>query len=299
MRLITAPLVAFAAMAPLSSPTAAQSTPVAPRDGVTIDLLDPDLSRWEVWMGVPHETVEGLPAGTYQSDNVHRGEPMGLGNDPKRVFTVIDEDGTPVLYITGEVYGGLTTLESFSDYHLSMDFKWGDQKWEPRLDKKRDSGLLYHCYGDHGAFWRVWKSCLEYQIQEKDMGDFIGLAGPTALVRGHLEDGKLKKYDPTADTLHRTGGYTQASHEPDYPNGQWNHLELYVLGDRAVHLVNGEVVMVLIDARDGDGNPLTEGQIQLQSEAAECYYKNIRLTPITAEDLPAEVAEVMLNVRTD
>ncbi|MEM9253301.1 MAG: DUF1080 domain-containing protein [Planctomycetota bacterium] len=298
MQLIKASLLAglfLVAISPLTSAALAQTAPAA-TPGETIELLDPDLTRWEIWMGVPHETVEGLPAGTYQSDNVHKGTPMGLGNDPKQVFTMIEEDGTPVLYVTGEIYGGITTLESFGDYHLSMDFKWGDKKWAPRLNAKRDSGLLYHCYGDHGAFWKTWKACLEFQIQEKDFGDFIGLAGPTALVRGTKEDGKIKKYDPTADTLHRTGGYTQASHEPDKPNGEWNRLDLYVLGDRAVHMVNGEIVMVLIDARDGDGNPLTEGQIQLQSEAAECYYKNIRLTPITAADLPPEVAELIVGI---
>ena len=52
-----------------------------------------------------------------------------------------------------------------------------------------------------------------------------------------------------------------------------------MVGNDAVHVVNGEVVMVVQDAVDGDGQPLTAGQIQLQSEAAECFYKGLRLTP--------------------
>ena len=152
-----------------------------------IDLLDADLSQWEVWLGVPHETVTGLPAGTYQSDNVRKGEPLGLDNDPKGVFSVTDGPDGPVLHITGEIYGGLTTRTSFADYHLTMQFRWGDRKWEPRLEDKRDSGLLYHCYGDHGAFWKTWMSCLEFQVQEADLGDFIPLAGPSALVRGERQ----------------------------------------------------------------------------------------------------------------
>ncbi|MEM6394308.1 MAG: DUF1080 domain-containing protein [Planctomycetota bacterium] len=260
----------------------------------TIELFDAELSQWEIWMGVPHETVQGLPEGTYQSGNVHAGTPMGLNNDVKGVFTMIEEDGEPVLKITGEIYGGLTTNASFADYHLSVMFRWGDQKWEPRLNKKRDSGLLYHCYGKHGAFWKTWKACLEFQVQETDLGDFIPLAGPKARMRGTLINGKWLRYDPNSDTVHVAGGYTSASAEPDAPHGQWNHLELYVLGDRAVHVVNGQVVMVLFDAIDGKGQPLTSGQIQIQSEAAECYYKAMRLTPIHAESLPPQIAAVLV-----
>ncbi|MEM6551561.1 MAG: DUF1080 domain-containing protein [Planctomycetota bacterium] len=265
-----------------------------PQPPGTIELLDVELSQWETWMGVPHETVQGLPAGTYQSSNVHAGTPMGLNNDVKGVFTMIEEDGQPVLKITGEIYGGLTTKASFSDYHLSVMFRWGEKKWEPRLDKKRDSGLLYHCYGKHGAFWKTWKACLEFQVQETDLGDFIPLAGPKARMRGTLVNGKWLRYDPNSDTVHLAEGYTSASAEPDAPHGQWNHLELYVLGDRAVHVVNGQVVMVLTDAIDGNGQPLTSGKIQIQSEAAECYYKDMRLTPIDTAALPPEIAAVLV-----
>jgi hypothetical protein len=49
-----------------------------------------------------------------------------------------------------------------------------------------------------------------------------------------------------------------------------------------IHLVNGHVVMVVEDATKPDGTDLRKGYIQLQSEAAECYYKNFVLTPIRA-----------------
>ena len=32
------------------------------------DLLDPQLSQCELWMGVPHTSVKGLPEGTPQND---------------------------------------------------------------------------------------------------------------------------------------------------------------------------------------------------------------------------------------
>jgi hypothetical protein len=250
------------------------------------DLLDPSLSQWEVFIGIPHTSVEGLPVGTFQSKNVTKGTPLGLGNDPKKVFTTFLENGTTVLHVSGEIYGGLTTKSNYADYHFAADFRWGDRKWEPRATKIRDSGILYHCHGEHGAFWNVWKSCLEYQVQETDLGDFFTLAGTKAQSR-FRSVGEKHTFDPKFPWANFTGAI-QASHEPDKPHGEWNHLEVYVLGDSAIHVVNGVVVMALTGATDKEGAPLKSGQIQLQSEGAECFYRHVRLSPIV--DFPKELA---------
>ncbi len=245
-----------------------------------IDLLDPSLSKWEVFMGVPHSTVTGLPPGTPQSKDIKTGTPLGLDNDPKKVFTTFTEDSATVLRISGEIYGGLTTKADYSDYHFSADFKGGEKRWEPRLKKIRDSGILYHCHGEHGAFWNVWKSSLEYQVQETDLGDFYRIAGG----RGHARFRQGEKnaiFDPTAP-LAATPSRIEASAEPDKPLGEWNKLEVYVLGDSAIHLVNGVVVFALTQALDKNNQPLTAGQIQIQCEGAECFYRNVLLSPISA-----------------
>lgn len=262
---------------------------IAQEKGEIIELLNADLTYFEKWNGIPHISVKDLPEGTYQSKNVYDGTPLGLDNDLKDVFTIISENGELVLKITGEIYGGLTTKASYADYHLSVMFKWGDKKWEPRLELLRDSGILYHCYGDHGRFWNTWKTSLEFQVQETDLGDFIPLngnamkpkiPGPKVEIRG-VQGEKRNKYDPNSDRYLSNIGYTNAYKEQDAPHGEWNHLEIYVVGNNAVHVVNGEVVMVVENATNGeDGSPLTKGQIQLQSEAAECYYKQLVLTPI-------------------
>jgi len=256
----------------------------AQKKSKTIHLLDKDLSQFEKWLGVPHETVTNLPAGTYQYDNVHRGTALRLNNDLKDVFTTFNENGEIILKISGEILGCISTKKDYENYHLSTLFKWGDKKWEPRLDAKRDSGILYHCYGEHGAFWKTWKTALEYQVQETDLGDFIPLGGgtaepkrgkPTALVRG-----ASKKYNPNSDTYFEANTYINAGLEPDAPHGEWNLLEIYVLGNNAVHVVNSQVVMVVEQAKNDKGEILNKGQIQIQSEAAECYYKTLTLTPI-------------------
>ncbi len=244
------------------------------------DLLDADLSKWEIFMGVPHTTVTGLPEGTFQAEDVRRGEPLGLGNDPKKVFSTYEENGNTILHITGEIYAGLTTLDEFENYHLQMKMRWGEKKWEPRLAVKRDSGILYHCHGEHGTFWNVWKSSLEYQVQESDIGDFISLGG--TMVKAPFRKLETRSvYDPTME-FKEWKGYLHATVEPDAPHGEWNILDLYVVGDQAIHVVNDRVVLSLRDAVDKEGKPLVKGQIQIQSEAAEVEYKDMRIRRIEA-----------------
>ncbi len=54
-----------------------------------------------------------------------------------------------------------------------------------------------------------------------------------------------------------------------------------MLGDRAIHVVNGVPVMEVRDLK-ADGQPLTHGAIQLQSEGAETFFRDIVLEPITS-----------------
>ena len=76
------------------------------------------------------------------------------------------------------------------------------------------------------------------------------------------------------------------------PSGQWNVVDLYCVGDTCLHVLNGTVNMVLTNTRhvvNGQLEALTSGKIQLQSEGAEVFYRNIQLRNITA--LPAELRQ--------
>lgn len=264
----------------------------------TINLLDANLTKFTKFIGVPHTTVNGLPKGTFQSDDVTKGTPLGADKDVKHVFTTTNISGETILNISGEIYGCITTKDNYSNYHFSTMFKWGNKKWEPRLDRRKDSGILYHSYGDYGRFWNTWKTCLEFQVQETDLGDFISLpanavtpkaGGPIVDIRGDHK-AETKQYNPNFDTYFKGKGYIHAYLEPQAPHGNWNHLELYVVGNDAVHVVNGKIVMVVENAINPETKkPLTEGQIQIQSEAAECYYKDMTITAIT------EFPEFILN----
>jgi len=252
------------------------------------NLLDQNLTQWDKFIGVPHYSVN-IPG--YPTGDGMNGTPVGLNNDPLDVFKVVMENGIPVLHISGQIYGGLSTKQEFGNYHFKAEFKWGTRKFEPRLNDKRDNGILYHAKGRHGAFWNVWMLSQELQIQEGDMGDYFAL-GPGMDVRAayRTADNELGWiYDPTAP-LKAFGVWQQDTRcrrgrNNEKPQGQWNTVELICLGQKSIHVINGEVVMVLENSReqkpDGSLGPLTDGKIQLQSEAAEAYYRNIQIRPIT------------------
>ncbi len=264
-----------------------------------ITLLDKDLSKWNIFMGFPHTSVDltGYPKG----DGMH-GTPIGLNKDPLNVFTVEELDGTPVLHISGEIYGGLSTKEIFENYHLKMEFKWGDKKYEPRLERRRDSGILYHAQEPYGQFWNVWMKAPEMQVQEGDVGDFHPLVGVSMDIRssetredrpGDYFYGDIQWiYSPTAEhRMFRTGDQFEPNRgrrifDYEKPHGEWNTIELICLGDTSLHIVNGHVVMVLENAKNwlDDDNylPLTRGKIEFQSEGAEIFYRNIEIRGLEA-----------------
>jgi hypothetical protein len=250
-------------------------------------LLDETLSNFEVFSGVPHRSVviPGYPPST--SADGTSGVPIGFGKDPLGIFKVIKEDGRDVLHVSGQIYAGLSTKEEFENYHFSFDYKWGTAKYEPRLNDVRDSGILIHCTGEHGAFWNVWMSSLECQVQEGDTTDFIPLAGTNADVSVGPELANGKTFFKPGGPLFFDTNYTKHSPTVEKPNGEWNTVDIYTLGQTSVFAINGTPGMVIFNGRrrvPGSSNivPLTKGKIQIQSEAAEIFYRGLQVTPITA-----------------
>ncbi len=212
-------------------------------------------------------------------------QPLGLNNDPQKVFTINKKEKT--LRISGQSWGAIFTKAEYENYHFQLKFKWGTAKWAEKKDMPYDSGLLYHSVGEPGKEnGGSWMRSQEFQIEEQNCGDYwiigkVRQSVPTIEVRP-----KLFRYDPKGELrsfgvdgnnrCEKNGGV-------ENPHGEWNTLELYCFGDTSVHVVNGKVVMVLYNSRqvvDGQEQPLTKGKIQLQSEGGEIFYKDIKIRPI-------------------
>jgi hypothetical protein len=258
-----------------------------------------NLDGWTTWMRQPPPS-SNVPGLKRDADGQYT-EAIGSGRDPLSVFTVASNiDGRPAIRISGEVFGELRTTRSFKNYHLKMQFKWGEKKWPPRdaPERARDSGLLYHVHAPPGAEGRTWARSIELQIQEHDVGDLYAV-GSAIAVRAKARPGTnptLYDYDPAGEWTffsQSQGASGRCIKQPDNekPTGEWNTVELIAFGDEAIHIVNGSVVMRLHGPLRIDGDvptPVTSGPIILQSEGAEVFYRDIQFRPIAG--IPTELA---------
>ena len=253
-------------------------------------MLDEKLSQWEKWLGVPHRAYE-VP-GYVRGATAKEDPALGLNRDPLNVYTAKLVDGEPVLHITGQVFGGLTSLKSYDNFHLRTQQRWGMKKWEPRLNAVRDNGILFYCVGEHGAGGKNWMRSQEYQVQEGDTGDWWPIVG--AIIDVPARDaGKTVVYDPKAPVRMMRNRVWHGTDYQEKPSGEWNVLEVYSLNGNAVFRLNGRTVNVILNSRYREKGsdqdiPLKAGKLQIQSEAAECEYRRLEIRPLTA--WPKEVA---------
>lgn len=264
----------------------------APASGWTSLWNGRSLDGWTTWIATPDRSV--TIADVKRDATGKYLEPIGAERDPLHVFTVVAMDGRPAIRISGEVFGELRTRASFQNYHLRLQFKWGDKQWPPRdaPGTPRDSGLLYHVHAPPGQDGRVWARSIELQIQEHDVGDLYAI-GSVIAVRAKARRGTqplLYDYDPGGEWTffsQAQGASGRCIKQPDNekPTGEWNTVELIAFGEDSIHIVNGKVVMRLHGPLDISGAvpvPVTSGPIILQSEGAEVYYRDIEIRPITA-----------------
>jgi hypothetical protein len=242
-----------------------------------------DLTGWDRWLGPKYN----LDAKRFDSI-----AGPGLNNDPENVFTVVDIEGEPAIRVSGAHFGGISTHAEFENYHLTLEFKWGHAKYPPKDSAVRDSGLLYHAVGEHGADFGFWMRSQEFQIQEGDCGDYWGVAGgvfdvPVNEIEGrfvYAAEGKMVEFSEKS----AAGRHAVKNPDAEKPSGEWNVVDLFCLGDTAVHMMNGKVNMILYKSRQLSGDdtvPLKRGKIQIQSEGAEVFYRRLRMEKIT--ELPA------------
>jgi hypothetical protein len=222
--------------------------------------------------------------------------------DPNKVFSVTP-DG--MLRISGQGFGGITTKESFKNYHLVAEFKWGDKTWDVpnpakegtllrKHDAARDAGILVHATGEDGAYGGHWLESIEVQLIEGGIGDFIVVGGkksPTLTVETRPgENPKIPYWHPGGEKVVKRGGRVnwwgrdpkwtdtlgyRGPRDVESPHGQWTRLDVVCDGDRITTIVNGYVV------NEGTSSTHNEGKIQLQTEGAEIFFRKFEVRPLT------------------
>jgi hypothetical protein len=213
----------------------------------------------------------------------------GKNQDPDRVITI--EDGAIHLYKHAAdgskvVMGYISTEKEYGNYHLRLQYRWGEKKFEPRYRMKRDAGLYYHLTGPD----RVWPRGLQYQIEQTNVGDLIALYG--VQLDTTIDPKTRSEPMPTFLEGEQGGkpyvlggkGIAYMKHlAGEFERDGWNAAEIIARGDTVTHILNGRVMskgtgVRLVDSeKPGAPGPVTRGRIALEIEAAELYFRNVEL----------------------
>lgn len=195
----------------------------------------------------------------------------GLNSDPDHVFKV--ENG--VVHISGKEMGYIVTRQSFHDYYLRAEFKWGKGTYLERAGQARDSGILYNIQGEA----KVWPQSVEFQVMEGGTGDFWMTDGAALTGKDGTRvtgpAGGAKRIDRFGKgPSQNVTGFRDPVGEVEKPHGEWNLLELVTQGNTVRQYVNGKLV------NEGTDPFPREGKILFQSEGAEVYFRNMQLSPL-------------------
>lgn len=219
-----------------------------------------------------------------------------LSDTPEQIFQMRRGQ----LHISGRGYGYMATKHSFSDYHLVVEFKWGEYTWGTRKDRARDNGILVHAFGPHGACGGTWITSVEANIIEGGMGDIIVIASklpdgtvlkPSVTCEIEPDRDNEKRWRPGAPRQTVTGGRVnwakrdvdwedrlgfRGPDDLDAPTGGWNRLEVIAKDNTLRYLFNGHVVNEAFDVSPA------EGRICIQTEGAELIARRWELWPLGA-----------------
>jgi hypothetical protein len=219
--------------------------------------------------------------------------------DPRQVFTVTQG----MIRISGDGLGYLGTRDSFEDYRLRVEFKWGARNthWNDRIGRARDSGIFLHATGPDGNSHDgdgAFMAAIECNLFQGATGDFLLIRGNDAqgrLIAPRLTARVAAEADAdgwwfwdadgqprTIETWGRVNWFGKSRawrdeldfrgpHDLERPYGEWNTVECVADGDRIVIRVNGVVANAAYEVRP------RRGRILLQCEGSELFIRRLTL----------------------
>lgn len=215
--------------------------------------------------------------------------------DPDKVFQL----DRGILRCGDEDMGYVATLQSFKDYHLSVEYRWGRRN--PHDKFVRNSGILLHGVGPDGSQNGVWMTSIECQLAQGCEGDLILIKGksaegtpyPATITSNTVvaTDGKTRWQPDGVRTVYSGKQFWWSRHQPHFqelidtrgehdvasPLGEWTRVEAICRGPKITIKVNGTTVNECYDAKPA------AGKILLQSEGHEVFFRNLEIRPLQAE----------------
>ena len=180
-------------------------------------------------------------------------DPEALADD---VFMV--RDG--VLVCTGAVQGWLETIQAFTNYELTVEWRWPE--------KPGNSGVLVHV-GELDSELG-WPKSIEAQLASGQAGDLWEI-GRSVLV----QDEVTRRQPKQLGDLHSHRRIPRLEGVSERPIGQWNTMVVRCVSDRITVTVNGAL------ANEGSDTSALRGRIALQSEGAPVEFRRVQLVPVS------------------
>jgi hypothetical protein len=215
--------------------------------------------------------------------------------DPRGVFKVTDG----MIHLSGDGMGELCTVQGYRDYHLVVEYKWGQRTDGGK--NVRNSGILLHAIGPDNAASGIWPSSIECQVAQGCVGDIIPIRGkdaggkefPVRLTaetevapggRRHRwkPGGEVKSFPPVRSQLWWSKHEwdfkefldTRGENDVESPLGEWTRVECICAGDRITIKVNGQTVNECYDVHPA------AGRIGLEVEGFEIFFRKFEVHPL-------------------
>lgn len=183
--------------------------------------------------------------------------------DKNPSFTV--RDG--LLVSLGSPGGHLITDKEFSDYKLTVEYRFSD--------KPGNCGVLVHA-SDLRALYDMFPKSIEVQMESESAGDFW-------CIQENIEVPDMEKRRPRKEGQ-KFGGAPEDARQilnltdgSEKPVGEWNTMTIEARGGDIIVHVNGDLV------NHGKNATATKGKIALQAEGSEVEFRKIELTPLADE----------------
>jgi hypothetical protein len=220
-------------------------------------------------------------------------------DDPDKVLTI--QDG--VVHFTGDENGYICTKNRYKDYHLVLEYRWGERSYGERKTLARSSGVFLHGDGPDGAYNGQFMAGLECQIIEGGTGDFELIPGkradgsriPVAITVEAAEHRDYAgqpvwKRGGKRVSLSDQNGYRVSwfNHDPQWenvlgyqptndlasPGKEWTRVDILCDGGHVGYYVNGVLANEAFDVTP------SSGKISVQCEGAEMDFRKFELHPL-------------------
>ena len=180
--------------------------------------------------------------------------------DPSLPPSFAAEDG--VLVSRGTPPGHLITDASFSDYRLTVEYRWPG---EPG-----NCGVLVHASTPR-RLYGMFPQSIECQMHSGNAGDFWCIGEDITVDDMEARRGPPERWGVDGDKARRILNLTDDS---EHPPGEWNRMVIECRGHAIDVWVNGDLV------NRGTGCTASEGRIALQAEGARCEFRKVELVPL-------------------